>query len=178
MSTTTPGAWRRPGRPVWPGRRVMQQAGGSEPAIEAGQLAAHGRRQKGQVRNALQVLGDRPEIMLRRHPVQPVEPGQVDRTAVAAERALPGEVVVMLEVRHGELAEGTVDGLTVSQPGELTGAYGAPQAPPPEYGDHVVLVADRRQVHDQRRGALHPQRGGRPPGTPHANCGRGPPPPA
>src|SRR5256886_17232698 len=165
MSTTTPGAWRRPRRPVWPGRRVMQQAGRFEPAIEAGQLAAHGGRQKGQVRNALQVLGDRPEIMLRRHPVQPVETGQVDRTAVAAERALPGEVVIMLEVRHGEPAEGTVDGRTGSQPGELTRADGAPQAPPPEDGDHVVVVADRRQVHDQRRVALHPPRRGRPTGT-------------
>src|SRR5207245_3478963 len=104
---------------------------------------------------------DRPEIILRRHPAQVVEAGQVDGAAVATERALPGQVVIMLEIGHGELAERTVDGLAITQAGEFTGADGSPQPPAPEDGDHVVLVAYRGEVHDQRRVTLDPQRGGR-----------------
>src|SRR5437870_4231047 len=61
----------------------MQQAGILEPGVEAGQLPADGRWQQGQVGNALQVLGDRPEIILRRHPAQVVEAGQVDGAAAS-----------------------------------------------------------------------------------------------
>src|SRR5438105_15914187 len=103
MSITAPGACRRPRSSSRPGGGVMQQAGGLEPGVEAGQLSAGGGRQQGPVGNALQMLGNRPEIVLRGHPVKPVEAGQVDGAAVATEGALPGQVVVVLEIRHGEL---------------------------------------------------------------------------
>src|SRR5207249_11326083 len=130
------------------GGGVMEQAGSLEPGVEAGELPVDGWWQQGQVGNALQLFGDRPEIMLSRHPVQVVEAGQVDGAAVAPERALPGQVVVMLEIRHGELTQGAVDGLAVTQPGEFAGSNGTPQSPAPEDRDHMILVAHRGQVHD------------------------------
>jgi len=80
---------------------------------------------------------------------------------VPAQRALTRKVEVLLEVRHRKLAQRPVDGLAKAQPCEFAGGDRAPEAMPPKDRDHVILVADRRQIHDQGRVALDAQRRGR-----------------
>ena len=57
-----------------------------------------------------QVFGDGPQVVLRSHPAHRVEASQVHRAGVSAERLLPIQVVIVLEVRDDELAEVPVDG--------------------------------------------------------------------
>src|SRR5205814_2107177 len=99
------------------GGGVMEEAGSLEPGVEAGELPGDGWWQQGQVGNALQMFGDRPESIFRRHPVQIVEGGQVDGAAAAPDRALPGQVVVTLEIPPSALPQGAVAGPAVTQRG-------------------------------------------------------------
>src|SRR5947209_19627444 len=145
--TTTPGT----------GRWVPQQAGLPQLGTEARQLAGCGQRNERDVRDLLEVPGDRPQVLRAGHPAQAVEASEIDRPAVPAQRALTRKVEVLLEVRHRKLAQRPVDGLAKAQPCEFAGGDRAPEAMPPKDRDHVILVADRRQIHDQGRVALDAQ---------------------
>ena len=70
---------------------MVERAGAPEPGIQRAQQASSRARQQGDVGNPLQVLGDRPEVGVRRHPVKRVEPTQVDRTAMASQRSFAGK---------------------------------------------------------------------------------------
>ena len=110
------------------------------------------------MRDPLEVGRDRPEVDLSGHPVKPVEAGQVHRATVATQCPFAGQIEVMLEVGHGQLAQGAVDRLAVAEAGELAGPDGAPVAVALKDRQDVVFVMHRGQVHDQRRPALHPER--------------------
>src|SRR6266446_2155588 len=132
MSTTTPRT----------GRWVPKQAGRPQLGTEARQAVGCGRRDQRDVRDPLEVPGDRPQVFRAGHPAQAVEASEIDRPAVPAQRALPREVEVLLEVRHCKLAMRPVDGLSKAQPCEFAGGDRAPEAMPPKDRDHVILVAD------------------------------------
>jgi len=140
---------------------MPEQVRRPESPVDPRQPAADPRGDHGHVGDVFEVVGDRPQVGLGRHPVQAVEAREVDRAAMTAERPLAVQVEVVLEVRHGQFPERSVDGLAVAQAGELARADCAPEAPPPVDRDDVVLVAYGRQVHDQWRVATDPKGRGR-----------------
>ena len=66
-----------------------------------------------------QVVRDGPQIVLGRHPADPVEASKRDRPRVTAQRPLAIPVVVVVEVRHDELAQRPVDRRAEAQAREL-----------------------------------------------------------
>jgi hypothetical protein len=83
---------------------MSQQAGGAKPPVYPGQASGDCWADKRHVRDPLEVLGDGPQIGLTRHPLEPVEAGQVDGPAVPTQGQLAFEIEVVLEIRHRQLA--------------------------------------------------------------------------
>src|SRR5437868_5563620 len=129
--------------------------------IYPGQSAVLAGSQQGPVRDLVEVLGDRPEVPFGGHPAEGVEAGEVHRPPVAAHRPFTAQVEVVLEVGHGQLAQAAVYRLPVAQAGELAGSDRTPAPAAPEDRDHVVLVTDAGEVHDQGRLAVDAEGGGR-----------------
>ena len=46
------------------------------------------------------MFGDKPNRLVRRHPVEAVEPGEIHRPRVTAERALEPQIEVNIEITH------------------------------------------------------------------------------
>src|SRR5512136_1515174 len=113
------------------------------------------------VAGAVEAPGDLPEVLVAKGPLEGVEPGEIERDRVIAQRLLALQVEVVLEVARGELADVTKDGLAVAQPREIGLGDGTPAPPLPEDRQHVVVVADRLQVDQQRTVADAAQRRGR-----------------
>lgn len=107
-----------------------------------------------------ETLGDAPDVVFGGHPVEAVEGGETDGEGVGAEGALAAEVVVMLEVTEGQLAEGAVDGGAETEAGEVGLGEAAPEAALAVEGDDVVVVVDGFEIHEQRGAALDAEGGG------------------
>src|SRR2546428_14081648 len=89
--------------------RRTQQAGGVRAAVEPWQASCDGPRDERRVPNHREMLDDGPEVLLARRPADWIEPHERDRARVRAERPLAGEVVVVVEVAHDELADRAED---------------------------------------------------------------------
>jgi hypothetical protein len=89
-----------------------------------------------------------------------VQAGEVDRYGVVAQSALSAQVVVVLHVAEGQLAEGPVDGRTETEAGVVGLGDASPEAAFAVEGDHVVIVAHGFQIHQQRRVTVDAQGGG------------------
>src|SRR5512143_781220 len=77
------------------------------------------RRDEPDVRYFEQQLGDRPHRLFCGHPLDVVKAAEVDGPAVAPQGALAAIVEVIVEVAHGEFANGAVDRLAVAQAREI-----------------------------------------------------------
>src|SRR2546428_2856790 len=119
------------------GRWVPKQAGRPQLGTEARQPVGCGRRDQRDVRDPLEVPGDRPQVLRAGHPAQAVEASEIDRSAVPAQRALTRRVEGLLEVGHRKLAQRPVDGLSKAQPGEFAGCDRGPETMRPQDRDYV-----------------------------------------
>src|SRR5215470_13605336 len=109
-----------------------------------------------------QVLGDPPEVALRRHPalVAPIEARQVERARIRAQGPLAAEIDVALEIAHHQLAHAAIDGLAEAQTREVRLRDGAPVAAYAVDADDVVGVLHGLEVEEQGGEAQHPMRSG------------------
>src|SRR6266542_755571 len=122
-----------------------------EPALLRG-------RQQAVVSDFNETIRDLPEVLFRRHPAPRVEERKVERTRVAAQRLLPPQVEVALDVRDHEIAHGREDRLAESQTRIVRSGNRAPESVAPVKGDDVVVVVNRLEVDEERRLALDAQR--------------------
>ena len=136
------------------------EAGVEAAAVEAGEGAGDGGGEERVVAGGDEELGDAPDIFVGGHPVEVVEAGEVDGDGVGAEGAFAAEVVVVLEVGEGELAQGAVDGGAEAEAGEVGLGDASPEAALAVEGDDVVVVVDGFEVHEQRRVAVEAEGGG------------------
>src|ERR1019366_6308712 len=133
------------------------QPGSEYPVVHQPQPRSQPRRQQRPVRDAAQVFGYRPDVFLRRHPLDGIEAAQVHRARVAPQSLFLLEIVVMLEIGHRQFPQRAVNRLAVAQ-SRIVGLGDRPPMPTqPEDGQHVIVVADRFQVEQQRRIAEHAQ---------------------
>src|SRR5919201_5225559 len=95
---------------------VVERSSLQQLAVQRRQEPGGLRWHQADMRNSLEVLGDRPEVVLTRHPVHPVEAAEVDRPAMTAQRTLGLEVEVVLQVRHGQFPRRSTDGPEVAPP--------------------------------------------------------------
>ena len=109
------------------------------------------------MRDLAEMFRDKPDRFGGDHPIEPVEPREVYRPRIAAQRALEAKVEVNVEITERELAQGSVDRLAVAAPGEIRFGDRAPEAALFEDGDDVVSVAIRFKVEDERRKPEHAQ---------------------
>src|SRR5205814_3938470 len=107
------------------GRAV--QPGSVGAAVESGQPSIRAGRQQAHMRDLREMLRDRPEVVLRGHPPEAVEPGQRQRTRVAAQGPLSIPVVVVVEVRHDQLAKRAIDRRAETEASELRESDRAPK---------------------------------------------------
>ena len=102
-----------------------------------------------------------PAALLLRDPARGVQAAQVERRRVAAQRLLVALVAVLVEIGHREFAQAAVYRVAPAQYGVIGLGNRPPAALAAEDRNHVVAVALRLEVHQQRRFSVHPQRGGR-----------------
>ena len=69
-----------------------------------------------------------------------IESREVHGARVAAQRLLLPQIVIMLEVRHHQLAQRPVDRLAISQPGVVGLRNRTPVSVQAEDGDYVIVV--------------------------------------
>ena len=136
------------------------QAGLEHAAVEAGEGLSYLVGEEGVVAGGDEQIGDGPDFLFGGHPVEVVDAGEVNGAGVSAEGALAAEVVVVLDVAEGQLAEGAVDGGAEAEAGEVGFGDGSPEAALAIEGEDVVVVADGFQIEDERGMALEAEGGG------------------
>jgi hypothetical protein len=129
-------------------------------AVEAGEAAGDLVGKERIVFGGDEQFGDAPDVFFGGHPVLAVKTREVDGYGVVAQGAFAAEVVVVLEVAEGELAEGAVDGGAEAEAGEVGLGDASPEAALAIEGDDVVVVAHGFEIHEQRRVAVEAQGGG------------------
>jgi hypothetical protein len=95
------------------------------------------------------------------HPVQTIEAPQVYGPRKRPQRALAAQVVVLVEVAHGQFAQAAVNGLAKAQPGKVGLGNGSPVSVVTVNGKHVVNVACRLEIPQQWCEPIDAQRGRR-----------------
>ena len=104
------------------------------------------------------MFGDKPNRLVRRHPIKAIEPRQVYRARVTPQGALESKIEVNIEIAHRELAQRAIDRLAVTAAGEVRFRNCAPMTAHFENRDHVISVLLRFQIENQWRKAKHAQR--------------------
>jgi len=120
------------------------------------QLAA---ADEAEVAQLVQGLGDLPGVLLAARPDRGIGAAQVVGHRVLAQRLVVAAVAVLVEVGQRELAQRAVHGVAPAQEDAVGLGDGAPAAVAAEQRHHVVVVTLRAHVEEQRRLAVHPQRG-------------------
>src|SRR5512146_1078323 len=100
-------------------------------------------------------LGNGPQRLFCRHPLDVVKTAEVDGAAVAAQSALAAIVEVIVEVTHGEFANGSIDRFAVTQARKIGLGDSSPTAVNPVNSENMIGILDGLQVHDQWREAIH-----------------------
>src|SRR2546428_736043 len=79
------------------------------------------------------MLGDPPEIAVRRHPapVAPIEAREIDRARIGAQGPLAPQIDVALEIAHHQLPDAAVDRLAEAETRKVRLGDGAPVAAHP-----------------------------------------------
>jgi hypothetical protein len=108
-----------------------------------------------------EVIRDLPEVLFPRHPAECVEKGEIERPRVPAQRLLPSQVEVTLDVREHEVADGQEERLAKTETGVVRPRDRTPQAVAPVESEDVVVVEDGLEVEDEWRLALNAQSRGR-----------------
>src|SRR5262245_22721702 len=112
------------------------------------------------MRDLKQVVGNCPEVRLGDHPLDRVEAAQVDGKGNGAQGLFALTVVVVLEIRHGELAQGAIDRLAEAQAGVVGFRDRAPAAALAEERQHMVVIANRFEIEQERLESQHSQSSG------------------
>lgn len=107
------------------------------------------------------MLGDKPNRFLRGHPVQAIEAREIYRPGIAAQGAFEPQIEINIEVTHRQLAQRAINRLAITAAGEVRFRNRAPVPADFENRDHMIGVAFRFQVEDQRPKSQDPKRGGR-----------------
>src|SRR5215472_11587949 len=100
--------------------------------------------------NGEQVLGDKPEWLVRGHPVQVIKASEVYWTGKGSQRALATQVEIVFEVAHGQFPKAAIDGLAVLASAVVRFGHGTPVTMVFEYGDYVIGVVLGFKIDDQR----------------------------
>jgi uncharacterized protein (TIGR03435 family) len=135
-------------------------AGLEAAAVEARESAGDFIGEEWEVAGGDEEVGNAPEVFLGGHPVLGVEAGEVDGDGVVAEGAFAAQVVVVLEVAEGELAQGAVNGGAEAEAGVVGFGDASPEAAFAVEGDDVIVVADGFEIHEQWRVAVDAEGGG------------------
>lgn len=109
------------------------------------------------VRDFAKIFRDEPDIFFCGCPVKTIEPGQVYRARIPPERALAAQIEVGIEIAQGQLAQGAVNRLSITAPGEIGFGDGAPVPARFENRDNVVGVVIRLEIPNERRKSEHAQ---------------------
>ena len=160
----TPGAARRRGRFSDP----ADEARVEEPAVHRRERPDDARREKRAVWDVAERFGNLPEVLLRGHPIDPVEAGDAEGARVASQRLFAAQVQVRLEVGEHEALDGGVDRLPEPQARVVGPRDRPPAAVLPEDRQHVIVVLHGLQVEDQGRMSLDAQGRGREERSVHA----------
>ncbi len=128
--------------------------------VHRAEHALHRRGQDPEVAGAVEPLGQPGEVLVAKGPLEPVEAREVEGGRDRPQGLLPLQVEVALEVAERELPDRPEDRLAEAQPDEVRLGHRAEVAARAEHGQHVVVVAHRLQVHEQRRVPDAAERGG------------------
>src|SRR5262249_110088 len=104
-----------------------------------------------------QVVGNWPEVGLGDHPMDPIEAAQVDGTRNAAQRLFAPKVVVVLEIRHSQLAQRAIDGFAKAQAGVVGFGDRPPAAALAKKRQHMVVIANRFEIEQEWLESLNSQ---------------------
>src|SRR5919201_3817843 len=117
---------------------VIHEPRGERALPDTVKALCHRRPKQRGMRNREQVLGNEPHILLRCHPLESIEPGEVHRARERPQCPIPTKVEVHVEIADRELAQRAMDGLTVSASGVIRLRDGAPVACDLEQRDDVI----------------------------------------
>jgi hypothetical protein len=102
------------------------------------------------VRDFAKIFRDEPNVFFGGHPMEAIESGQVYRLRISPERPFAPEVEVDIKVAQGQLAQGAVNRLAVTAPGEVRLGYRPPMPARLENRDDMVGVLIRFEIQNER----------------------------
>src|SRR5579862_3743446 len=97
-----------------------------------------------------QMIDDKPNRFVSRHPVLRIKALKVDRARVASKRALAAQVEISIEIAQRQFAQAAIHGLAPAASGIVRFGDRAPAAVLLEYGDNVIGIVLSLEVEDQR----------------------------
>src|SRR6266567_5108979 len=83
------------------------------------QISHHGGSDQPVMMNREQILGDKPQWLVGSHPVAMIEASEIYWARECAQRALSPQIEIRVEVTHRQLAQRTVDWLSISAAGVI-----------------------------------------------------------
>src|ERR1700686_1860393 len=109
------------------------------------------------MRNAEQIIGNGPEVLLGSHPVDAVKAAEIYGLRVGAQCLFTIWVVIVLEVGHGQFAQTAIDRLPEGGTGIVGLGGRAPTTALAEDCQPVIIVADSFEIEKQRLPSLNTQ---------------------
>src|SRR5882762_7510245 len=95
------------------------------------------------VADRVELLGDRPRVLLAGNPQLRIDAPQVERHGIFAQRLVIAPVVIFVKVRHREFAQAAVDRVAPAQADTVGLGDRTPEAASPEERYYMVEVAHR-----------------------------------
>src|SRR5580658_5466105 len=136
----------------------LQAARPKRPPIQPMQPPSLCARNQRSMRNREQVFRDKPHWLLGCHPLKPIEPPHIDRTRKSPKRPLPPQIEVGVKVTDRQLAQRTIDRLTIAAAGIARFGQCAPVSIHLIDGYHVIGIVLGLEIKNQRRISKDAQR--------------------
>ena len=88
-------------------------------AIEPGEIFFHCRSKQSNVRNFAKMFRDEPDRFVGCHPLQSIEPREIDWPGIGSQGPFKSQIEIDIEVTHGQLAQCPVDRLAITAAAEV-----------------------------------------------------------
>ena len=104
---------------------------------------------------------DKPDRLTGRHPIQSIEPREINRARIAAKGALKSQIEINVEVAHRQFAQRSIDRFAIAAAGEVRFGDRAPMSANFENRDHMIGVLLGLEIENERRKTENSQSGRR-----------------
>src|SRR5260370_23151032 len=117
--------------------------------INAGEVLFHRACEQWNVRNFVEMFGDEPDRVFRRHPVLTIKSSEIHRARRSPQGALAAQIEVDVEITHGQFPQTAINRLAITASSEIRFRHRAPVFANLKNGDDMVRVLLGFQIENQ-----------------------------